>query len=169
MSIQEWGSIGELVSAIAVLITLVYLTKQVRHGNRNAENDSRHLVLSNFFEKAFVIAQGSQVRRIMRAALVDYDNLADDEKNAMDMFQMFFWGNLHQALILRDDNLLDDESFGIIATAFVSSINTPGGVAWWEATKKTPGVSARVVRYVEDELPTIESSWMDLDHNRSGE
>ncbi len=168
MSVQDWGAIGELISAIAVLITLVYLTKQIRHGNRSAENDSRHLVLSNFFEKAFVIAQDSQLRQTMRAALVDYESLGDDEKNAMDMFQMFFWGNLHQALILRDDKLLDDESFRIIATAFVGSINTPGGIAWWESTKKTPGVSQRVIKFVQDELSTTQNSWMDLEHNRSG-
>ena len=31
MTIQDWGAIGEIVGAIAVLITLVYLAKQIRH------------------------------------------------------------------------------------------------------------------------------------------
>jgi hypothetical protein len=31
MTIQDWGAIGEIVGAIAVLATLVYLAKQIRH------------------------------------------------------------------------------------------------------------------------------------------
>jgi uncharacterized membrane protein YccF (DUF307 family) len=30
MTIQEWGAVGELISAIAILITLVYLAVQIK-------------------------------------------------------------------------------------------------------------------------------------------
>jgi hypothetical protein len=85
-------------------------------------------------------------------------------KAAYDMFQMWYWGNLHSALILRDDKLLDDESFEMIKNAFISSINTPGGNAWWQLAKKTPNMSQSVVRFVEEELPKYKSSWLDLEH-----
>ena len=36
MSIQDWGAIGEVVGAIAVLVTLVYLAKQIKHSSEVA-------------------------------------------------------------------------------------------------------------------------------------
>ena len=34
MSIQDWGSIGELLAALATLATLIYLAAQVRQNTR---------------------------------------------------------------------------------------------------------------------------------------
>ena len=103
----------------------------------------------------------------MAKALIDFNSLNDDEKLTFNMFQMWFWGNLHTALILKEDNLIDTESFNIIASAFISGINTPGGQQWWDEAKKTPGISKTVMRFVEDELPITDSSWMDLEHMKS--
>jgi|TARA_Y100000310_G_scaffold344658_1_gene458610 hypothetical protein len=41
MTISELGSIGELLAAVAVLITLVYLSLQVRQGNLHARTQVR--------------------------------------------------------------------------------------------------------------------------------
>ncbi|PCI74316.1 MAG: hypothetical protein COB20_15310 [SAR86 cluster bacterium] len=41
MSIQDWGAIGESVSAIAIIVTLVYLSIQVKYARIAASNASR--------------------------------------------------------------------------------------------------------------------------------
>ena len=99
------AAIGSIVSAFAVLITLVYLAIQVKQSNRNDENHSRQTILSGFFEKAYAIAENNEIRALMRTAYVDFNNLSDDEKTRFDLFQMWFWGNLHSALILRSKGL----------------------------------------------------------------
>ncbi len=38
MSIQDWGAIGELVGAAAVIITLIYLAAQIRQNTRSLRN-----------------------------------------------------------------------------------------------------------------------------------
>ena len=42
MSIQDWGAIGEIVGAIAVLLTLLYLAKQIKHNSDIAKITSYH-------------------------------------------------------------------------------------------------------------------------------
>ncbi len=42
MSIQDWGAIGEVVGAIAVLLTLLYLAKQIKHSIDVAKVTSYH-------------------------------------------------------------------------------------------------------------------------------
>ncbi len=38
MSIQDWGAVGELVGAIAVIVTLLYLATQIRQQTRGLRN-----------------------------------------------------------------------------------------------------------------------------------
>jgi hypothetical protein len=38
MSIQDWGAVGEIIGAIAVVVTLLYLATQIRHNTRSLRN-----------------------------------------------------------------------------------------------------------------------------------
>lgn len=42
MSIQDWGAIGEIIGAIAVLLTLLYLAIQIKHSSDVAKVASYH-------------------------------------------------------------------------------------------------------------------------------
>ena len=49
MTISEWGSIGELISAIAVVVTLVYLAIQIRQNTHSME-EGRRLALAQTYQ-----------------------------------------------------------------------------------------------------------------------
>ena len=52
MSIQDWGAIGEIVGAIGVLATLVYLALQVRHSTEVSKVASYHAAVHQIVEAA---------------------------------------------------------------------------------------------------------------------
>jgi hypothetical protein len=49
MTINEWGSIGEVISAIAVVITLIYLAVQIRQ-NTHAMEENKRLALAQTYQ-----------------------------------------------------------------------------------------------------------------------
>lgn len=49
MTLQDWGAIGELLGAIAVVITLIYLAKQIRLNTRAME-ENRKLALAQTYQ-----------------------------------------------------------------------------------------------------------------------
>jgi hypothetical protein len=49
MTLQDWGSIGEVVGAIAVVVTLIYLAKQIRLNTHEME-ESRKLALAQTYQ-----------------------------------------------------------------------------------------------------------------------
>lgn len=49
MTLQDWGAIGELLGAFAVVVTLIYLAKQIRLHNR-AMDESRKLALAQTYQ-----------------------------------------------------------------------------------------------------------------------
>ncbi len=49
MTLQDWGALGELIGAVAVVITLIYLAKQIRQ-NTVAMQESRKLALAQTYQ-----------------------------------------------------------------------------------------------------------------------
>jgi hypothetical protein len=49
MTLQDWGSIGEVVGAIAVVVTLIYLAKQIKQ-NTHAMEEARRLALAQTYQ-----------------------------------------------------------------------------------------------------------------------
>jgi len=43
MSIQDWGAIGEVIAAVAVVVSLLYLAAQIRQNTRQSEIQSSNL------------------------------------------------------------------------------------------------------------------------------
>ena len=61
MSIQDWAAIGEIVGAIAVIVTLIYLATQIRQNTRQIRceghariTDSYNGILSQLFGRRCV-------------------------------------------------------------------------------------------------------------------
>ena len=49
MTLQDWGAIGEVIGALAVVVTLIYLAKEIRL-NTHAMEESRKLALAQTYQ-----------------------------------------------------------------------------------------------------------------------
>jgi hypothetical protein len=63
MTIQDWGSIGELLSAVAVVITLGYLATQIRFARLAASDASRQSRANGVREMELEMLHNSELRR----------------------------------------------------------------------------------------------------------
>lgn len=60
MTLQDWGAIGEVVGALAVVVTLIYLAKQIRQNTHAMEEGRRRLALAQTYLTRLSRSQGSQ-------------------------------------------------------------------------------------------------------------
>jgi hypothetical protein len=49
MTLQDWGAVGEVVGAVAVVVTLIYLAKQIKQ-NTHAMEEGRRLALAQTYQ-----------------------------------------------------------------------------------------------------------------------
>lgn len=61
MNIQDWGAIGELLGALAVVLTIIYLAKQIRLNTRAME-EGRRLALAQTYQMRSDALQDMLVR-----------------------------------------------------------------------------------------------------------
>ncbi len=131
MSIQDLGSIGELVAAIATVVTLVYLAIQIRANTRALRSESRRheQQASNPFLMAIV--ENEDVARLFVAALSDPDSLSPEDSVR---FSLLLGQHVGAAAQHYDEILLGSASRSTLARRSRSIgvfLNTRGGRRFW--------------------------------------
>jgi hypothetical protein len=113
MTLQDWGSIGEVVGALAVVVTLIYLAKQIQQNTR-AMDEGRKLALAQTYQMRSDALQAMLVHAadseyigpiIIKLTELGYpedvqalDALSDPERRRFRMWQIAqqtHWDNMH--------------------------------------------------------------------------
>jgi secreted Zn-dependent insulinase-like peptidase len=112
MNLQDWGAIGEVVGALGVIVTLIYLAKQIRQ-NTHAMEEARRLALAQTYQMRSDALQAMLVQAadsehigpiIIRLTELGYpedvkalDALSDAERRRFRMWQIAqqtHWDNM---------------------------------------------------------------------------
>ncbi len=79
MTIQDLGSIGELIAAVATIATLAFLAVQIRQSNKAARTSAELELPQKFAEWHARITAQPELARIWDAAAEDSESLGPDE------------------------------------------------------------------------------------------
>ena len=90
MNWDALGAIGELVGAIAVVVTLAYLAFQIRQNNNLASGAAQRELMSGFQENLDRVRSDT---KLFARGLRDFENLSNAEKTE---FQLMF-KSIHQS------------------------------------------------------------------------
>ncbi len=92
MSIQDWGAIGEIVGALAVVASLIYLAAQIRQNTRQISLNLESAKLAAFEQN---VEAGNRAREVLIAdpavaelflrGLADYRNLPTTDRFRCNM------------------------------------------------------------------------------------
>jgi len=80
MSIQEWGAIGELIGGVAVILTLIYLARQIKAQTKEARLSATRDLARDWAEMLRFVSRDDQNFDLYTRALQDYANLSDGER-----------------------------------------------------------------------------------------
>jgi len=157
MNLEQLAAIGEIISSVAVVVTLIYLAMQTRQMKSALNASSRAQLMSA--DVQFVIEdaknpitqyQREWIRNIAPTGL----DLTDEEE--LQTFQRLV--NLLAGLVrIREfawfqyrDGLLDEQAFNGYLATLVRNMNFGYGPLLWEIYK--PELDPKFVAYVEERL-----------------
>jgi len=80
VTIQDLGSIGEFVGAIATIVTLIYLALQIRQNTQSVRMSAEMDLSNQFADWCGHVVDDPNLGRIWDAASTEPDTLTDDEK-----------------------------------------------------------------------------------------
>ena len=151
MTIEQFGSIGELVGALATVATLAYLAVQIRANTRMMRTQASHVSQAQNSQLAMGIARDQQLAGIFRRGLASFDSLEPDEQI---QFVFLFSQFLSTAeLVFRDveNGVSDPPAFERAWSSIRPLVRTPGGRAFWERQGR-PSYPSDFCSFVESDL-----------------
>lgn len=157
MSIQDLGALGEVVGALAVVVSLLYVAYQVRQSASQIELNSRHLRASmyhatndNFYRWYALVAQDAELASLWTRGLRG-EPLSPEERtrvySAFAMLLLAFESNFEQ----RRLGTVKRDALVVSAPVLVRLLATPLLRQWWE--RQAPTVLTPEFRAAVDALP----------------
>lgn len=147
---MNWSAIGalsDLVGALAVVVSLVYLAVQVRQNTRALRAETAREVVASIRAVNTTVASDPELFRIFSTMTENPDQLSAEERGRAthlifnhfraieDAFQQYMKGNL------------DEDIWAGWDRTFYDYINSPGWRGYWERRRDL--FSSAFVRYVD--------------------
>jgi hypothetical protein len=142
MTLEDLGSIGEFVAAVATVVTLVYLALQIRYNTKAIELTARRGVQEDASRWRQNLIQHPEVAELYRKGIRNPESLERSERLRFrmlldDLFDHWAFQNESAMGEFREANRRD----------LAAVMATPGGAAHWAAQKAR--FSAEFIAYVE--------------------
>ena len=131
------GAIAELIGALAVVATLLYLAAQIRQNTTSIRAATFQNIIGSATAFNESLSRDPDLIRIFRAGLADFGSLGEMDA-ARFHFQLL-------SLVRRAENfhyqsrmgLLEDDAWQGLRTSLLELIGSPGARVWW---KKNTGL-----------------------------
>lgn len=144
---QLLGGFGEFFGAIIVVMSLIYVGRQVRDSSAqiriNTTSNTAALIQDGF--APLYTTQENQ--DVWHTGLRTPDDLPEDHYRRFDMlmFRMFY---SYQVLVVQyDDGVIDEDQFKASSYYFRHLYRTPGGRRWW--SERDAAFSERMRNHLE--------------------
>ena len=142
MTFSELASIGSFVGGISVLITLVYLTLQVRQSaeaNRFSANVALHGILNDLSPQFFSSSENSA---IFLKGMSSFISLTPQEKQLFTVFMYMLFSHFEMVLVGPRRRKVDADLLHRTNYVLAYYYRTPGVRQWWNGTSEIPGIRA---------------------------
>ncbi|MEQ8694269.1 MAG: hypothetical protein RIC85_02950 [Gammaproteobacteria bacterium] len=125
--------VAQIVGAIAVVVSLVYLALQVRSQTRESRLNATRELAQDFRNLVAEVSRDEDLYALFRRSLNDYDSLGEEERARIHMYFYSRIFGLHEQvhLHLKHKNI-DTMFLESIQNRFSELIHTQGFRAWWQ-------------------------------------
>ena len=138
MSLGAWAAIAEIIGALAVVVTLVYLAVQVRHSKEALDANTKAIrgqaisdVTRNVQEHMHMVVQGQDMATALQKLASD-DSLDPHNALLMDFFLTAVFVARQNEYFQWKQGLLDESVFRSLHHIIFSVLETQGGQNWWQ-------------------------------------
>ncbi len=149
MTIQELGSIGELLGAVAVVISLFYLAVQIRQNTKASRIESFLGAQQQVWQLGIVIAQDESVAKLLARFLDDPGSeFSSEDRVRIGMACGQFLGGLETLFRLYEEGMIEEEDWENIYTNNLVMLLNPG--VRFVMSQRKGMISERFGNYVQE-------------------
>ena len=131
MDIQDFGALGEVVGAVAVIATLVYLARQIRQANNSTHRQMYAQAATAVSEFWFNLAKEPELHALFQQMLSAPDSLTPQELERSYLVLDGYLA-LMESYYLHNREFKETESQDRWRRILERMMNAPGAVPYWQ-------------------------------------
>jgi hypothetical protein len=150
MNLTDLANIGQVIGAIAVVISLIYVALQIRQNTNAVRAATAQSVHEHFANWYTTFASDASLSGVVISGLKDYGSLSETDKARLVAIFMAFLSYSQNAFLKWRQGLLAPSLWLGWEQVIMNLVCAPGGKAFWKERSYLFGEEFR--RYVEDDL-----------------
>ena len=127
MTIQDLGSAGELIAAIATVATLIYLARQIRQSTSTVATSTYESVFTGYNDLNLAVASDPDLARILDTGLSDPESLDKNEQVRFVLIIRSFSNHYLKLLRLKERGAFPEDEWRSYGREAAQVYRTPGG------------------------------------------
>ena len=135
MNWEAIGVIAEVISAVAVVISLAYLAVQIRQQSRQAAADNLESTVERWVGALTTAMRTEEDAEFLRHALRDYAALTPPQRARLHTFMLDLVSPYQAMHAKHESGLLDARLWATIREAMAAWFTCPGMLGLWEEGK----------------------------------
>ena len=135
MNWEAIGVVAEMISAAAVVISLVYLAVQLRHTARQTTADNLQATVERWVGALTSAMRSEEDADFLRRALHDYAALSPPQKARLHTFMLDLVAPFQAIHAKHESGLVDPRFWETIRVDMAAWFKCPGMLSLWEEAK----------------------------------
>ena len=135
MTIQDLGSIGEVLAAIATIATLVYLAAQVRQNTRALRSSTFQAISEQMAQNVQPILLESEVASLLQRGLAEPGSFEPEERLRFHAMLSMTMRRMEAVHVQSTLGSIEREHIEGFERSILSTLHSPGASAWWSEAK----------------------------------
>jgi hypothetical protein len=132
VTLDELGSLGEFISGLAVVVTLVYLALQIRHNTRAVRSSMHQDMVESTLRIAESVSDNENVGRIVLKADADFDSLTEEEKIRFEAYAERVFGNFESVFYSYRNSMIEQDLWESWESAYLTDISRDAMRRFWK-------------------------------------
>jgi hypothetical protein len=131
MDLQSLANIGEIIGAVVVILSLVYLAIQVRQNTEAQRTENYARALERLAAMQSTLSQDSEISLIFSKGVVDTSKLTPQERIRFTWSLYEAFGAFEFMFLASKTGSIAEEVWSRWSTAVAWWLTFPGVQAWW--------------------------------------
>lgn len=167
MSFADLASLGSFVSGIGVLVSLIYLSLQIRQNTRAVRSQIHQHIADSWFSVGAILSDHSREFTVgLKADEKTFAAMPDDEKFAFLACIFAFFKHFENMYLQYQEGLIARENWDAWTSQMFMYWHMPAVQNWWKSRRLT--FSPEFRRFIEESPESSMPSTLDL-FARAGE
>ena len=132
MTLNELGNLGEFISGLAVVVTLVYLALQIRHNTRAVRSSMHQDMIESTLRIAESVSDTEDLGRIVLHADEDYDELTDIERIRFDAYAERVFNNFESVFYSYRNSMIEEDLWESWESSYLTDISRASMRRYWQ-------------------------------------